>query len=276
MIFISHSSKDDKFVNDLRQGLLRFGFRVWVDHHDIPAGKPWDEVVDAALARSYAMILVLSPDAVESRNVRTEWFEFREQDKPILPVKIRDCVTPLLIRHLNYIDFTLGGRFEDKLVRIIKSLPDAGMGGGTVERPVQPSDIEQVRLRENFERVNRQIDLMLGEDQMLLALPEIKKSIMVDLDHRKLFLGCQIKWTDPKPDIDLTHYDGAALGVSRQHLMVERSREGVTITDLGSLNGTFINGRRLDPHKPFAVKNRTMLHIGQLVVAIFYRLSSHV
>lgn len=273
MIFISHSSKDDKFVNDLRQGLIRFGYRVWVDHHDIPAGKHWDEVVDAALSRSYAMILVLSPDAVESRNVRAEWFEFREQDKPILPVKVRDCVIPLLIRHLNYIDFTLGGRFEDKFARLIKSLPDAGMGGGTIERPVNASDLEQIRLRESIEQANKQLNMMLGEDQMLMALPEIKKSILVELNDRKLFLGCQIKWTDPRPDIDLTPYDGAAQGVSRQHLMLQRTHDGVTLTDLGSLNGTFINGRRLEPHKPVTVRNRTMLHIGQLAVAVFYRLS---
>src|SRR5580704_5526387 len=36
------------------------------------------------------------------------------------------------------------------------------------------------------------------------------------------------------------------LSVSRQHCVIEPGREGFQIRDLGSNNGTFVNGRRVD------------------------------
>jgi hypothetical protein len=58
-IFISHSHKDDDFVDRLRSDLHKLGHHTWVDHHDIPAGKVWDEVVEVELVTSDAMILIV-------------------------------------------------------------------------------------------------------------------------------------------------------------------------------------------------------------------------
>lgn len=272
MIFISHSSSDDAFVDDLRRSLVRLGYMVWVDHHDIPAGKHWDDVVEDALRRSFAMILVLSPDAVKSPNVKAEWHEFRDHNRPIVPLRYRDCVIPMLIRHLNYIDFTIGGRYEDKLERVVKSLP-AGVGRGTRELDVKAGDIELSQVKHEVQRLQLEMDSLVGLDQMLLAFPKVKKSIMIDLDREKLFLGCQMKWTDAKPDIDLTRFDAADNGVSRQHMLLSRTRTGLTVTDLGSLNGTHVDRKRIDPYKPILLKNRSVIHIGQLAAQVFYRLS---
>ncbi len=272
MIFISHSSRDDAFVDDIRRSLVRMGYTVWVDHHDIPAGKHWDDVVEDALRRSFALILVLSPDAVKSRNVKVEWHEFRDLDRPIVPVRVRECVVPLLIRHLNYIDFTLPGRYEDKLERVVKSLP-IGMGRGTRELDVNAGDLELSHVKHEVQRLQLEMDSIVGEDQMLLAFPRVKKSIMIDLDREKLFVGCQIKWTDSKPDIDLTRFDAADSGVSRQHMLLTRNRTGLTVTDLGSLNGTHVDRKRIEPYKPIFLRNRSVLHIGKLAAQVFFRLS---
>lgn len=272
MIFISHSSHDDNFVNDLRRSLVRLGYMVWVDHYDIPAGHHWDDVVEDALRRSFAMILVLSPDSVKSRNVKVEWHEFLELGRPIVPVRYRDCVVPLLIRHLNYVDFTIGGAFQDKIQRVVKSLPP-GLGRGTRELEVQAEDLEIVEVKNEVQRLKQEMNALVGLDQMLLAFPALKKSTMVDLDREKLFVGCQIKWTDTRPDVDLTRFDASENGVSRQHLLLTRTRTGLTVTDLGSRNGTFIDRKRLSPYQPVQLRNRSVLHIGQLAAQVFYQLS---
>ncbi len=48
------------------------------------------------------------------------------------------------------------------------------------------------------------------------------------------------------PDADVFLDD---VTVSRNHALLVRRRDGVYIDDLGSLNGTYINRRRIDSHK---------------------------
>jgi hypothetical protein len=48
------------------------------------------------------------------------------------------------------------------------------------------------------------------------------------------------------PDADIFLDD---VTVSRNHALLVRRRDGVYIDDLGSLNGTYINRRRIDSHK---------------------------
>jgi hypothetical protein len=49
-----------------------------------------------------------------------------------------------------------------------------------------------------------------------------------------------------KPDLDLTRYGGGILGVSRRHALLRPSTEGLQLIDLGSTNGTFCNGSRIN------------------------------
>lgn len=274
MIFISHSSVDDVFVDTLRATLMKHGHQVWVDHHNIPAGYHWDDVVEQALKQSAAMVLVLSPDAVSSRNVKVEWHEFREMEKPIVPVKYRECVMPLLIRHLNYLDFTDNETHEYQFKRLTQSLP-AVQQRPTMTREftdVDVSDSEIYRIQADAHEIQPEAETILGDEQVLFVFTGMRKSILADLDNGKLFVGCQYKWTDPKPDVDLTRFDAAENGVSRQHLLLERTRNGLVVTDLGSRNGTYINRRRLPPHKPVPLRNRSVVHVGKLAAQVMYKL----
>jgi hypothetical protein len=48
-----------------------------------------------------------------------------------------------------------------------------------------------------------------------------------------------------RPDLDLTRYGGAILGVSRRHALLRPSADSLQLIDLGSTNGTFCNGTRI-------------------------------
>lgn len=50
--------------------------------------------------------------------------------------------------------------------------------------------------------------------------------------------------------IDLNPYGGQGHGVSRWHAALYRTQRTVSLVDLGSTNGTFINGTKLVPHQP--------------------------
>ena len=55
--------------------------------------------------------------------------------------------------------------------------------------------------------------------------------------------------------------------VSRQHARIVRSAEGFFIEDLSSLNGTYLNGRRLERRTP--IKDQDRIHIYE-VVTVFH------
>ncbi len=66
------------------------------------------------------------------------------------------------------------------------------------------------------------------------------------------------------PDVDLTPYDAFSLGVSRLHLSMKLSRSGVIVTDLGSSNGTRVNGQKIVPHVEYPVNHGDTLAVGKL------------
>jgi len=73
------------------------------------------------------------------------------------------------------------------------------------------------------------------------------------------------------PDIDLTPYQAYASGVSRLHAVVKRDAERVLVMDLGSSNGTYLNGRRLNPHMEESLNHGDIVALGKLKIQILLR-----
>ena len=66
------------------------------------------------------------------------------------------------------------------------------------------------------------------------------------------------------PDVDLTPDGGLEGGVSRRHARIQRQRTQFFIEDLGSANGTFLNGQRLTPYLPHPLHDKDELQIGRI------------
>ncbi len=73
------------------------------------------------------------------------------------------------------------------------------------------------------------------------------------------------------PDIDLTPYQAYASGVSRLHAVVKRDSERVFVMDLGSSNGTYVNGRRINPHVEESLNHGDILALGKLKIQVLLR-----
>jgi hypothetical protein len=65
------------------------------------------------------------------------------------------------------------------------------------------------------------------------------------------------------PDIDLTPYKAYEGGVSRLHATIKLNRDKVTITDLGSANGTRINNKKIAAHQPYTISNEDIISLGK-------------
>jgi pSer/pThr/pTyr-binding forkhead associated (FHA) protein len=66
------------------------------------------------------------------------------------------------------------------------------------------------------------------------------------------------------PDLDLTDFGGADGGVSRKHAVIHRSGGVITIEDMGSTNGTYVNKKKIQPHAPQAIKPGDEVRFGKL------------
>jgi len=73
------------------------------------------------------------------------------------------------------------------------------------------------------------------------------------------------------PDIDLTPYQAYASGVSRLHAVVKREADRTIVMDLGSSNGTYLNGRRLNPHTEEELKHGDVVALGKLKIQVLLR-----
>jgi hypothetical protein len=72
------------------------------------------------------------------------------------------------------------------------------------------------------------------------------------------------------PDVDLTSDGGLEKGVSRRHAKITRRGSEVFIEDLGSINGTFLNRKKLTPYLPQTLKNGDELQLGKLILRVSF------
>ena len=73
------------------------------------------------------------------------------------------------------------------------------------------------------------------------------------------------------PDIDLTPYKAYEAGVSRLHASIRMIEDLVVVTDLGSANGTRVNGMQITPHIPYPIKHGDILTLGKFKIQLLLR-----
>jgi pSer/pThr/pTyr-binding forkhead associated (FHA) protein len=73
-----------------------------------------------------------------------------------------------------------------------------------------------------------------------------------------------------RPDFDMTFYDDGDY-VSRRHARITRGRSGYFIADLGSSNGTTLNGQALQPSRAYRLRNGDRIKVGLVVIQFYLR-----
>jgi hypothetical protein len=71
-----------------------------------------------------------------------------------------------------------------------------------------------------------------------------------------------------QPHVDLTRFGAEECGVSRLHVRLRRKGTLVYVADMGSLNGTHLNGRRLIPDGERLLRNGDELCLGRLRIRV--------
>ncbi len=95
---------------------------------------------------------------------------------------------------------------------------------------------------------------------------------MLPLTDRSEFTLGRISEGQPiMPDIDLSPYQAYARGVSRLHAVLKREASRVFLMDLGSSNGTYVNGKRLTPNVDHVISNGDVVALGKLKIQILLK-----
>jgi hypothetical protein len=101
-VFIIHADEDKDFAKDLADRLARAGIEVWFPADQILPGDNWAKKMGAALDRSNALVVVVSPASAESRWVR------QTISYALGTPRYRDRVIPVVVKPTKGMPWFLG------------------------------------------------------------------------------------------------------------------------------------------------------------------------
>ncbi|MBT3321507.1 MAG: FHA domain-containing protein [Anaerolineae bacterium] len=73
------------------------------------------------------------------------------------------------------------------------------------------------------------------------------------------------------PDVDLTAHNAYEYGVSRLHVVLKRKEKKMMIMDLGSANGTYVDGIRLKPEQETPLSHGSIISLGKLRIQFLFQ-----
>lgn len=74
--------------------------------------------------------------------------------------------------------------------------------------------------------------------------------------------------SEGEPDVSLSDYNAAKRGVSRRHMAIRRKGSLIYIVDVGSTNGTYLNGRRLQRNEERILRDGDEIHLSHLLIRV--------
>lgn len=107
--------------------------------------------------------------------------------------------------------------------------------------------------------------------EMVVQLEIVGSQQPLVLDVRQeMIVGRSDDATDYMPEIDMTPYGAYRLGVSRRHALLSRHHNRLNVTDLGSRNGTAINGKMLGEGEMCELRHGDQVRFGTLKMRVTF------
>jgi hypothetical protein len=102
-----------------------------------------------------------------------------------------------------------------------------------------------------------------------ISLHMLDSGQILPVAERKEFTMGRISDNQPiMPDIDFSSFKAYDNGVSRLHAVIRQNSGNVIIMDLGSSNGTYVNGTRLMPNVEQPLRHGDVVALGKLKMQI--------
>ena len=124
-------------------------------------------------------------------------------------------------------------------------------------RPLGPSSVDNAFFGENW--------------ALYLKVQGTSETVRMQPRQTEMILGRSSPDSVMVPDVDLSAYDAGKRGVSRLHASIRCQDRTLVLTDLGSVNHTFINGQRVHAHEVRVLHDGDEIRLGRLVMYAYFR-----
>jgi hypothetical protein len=108
------------------------------------------------------------------------------------------------------------------------------------------------------------------EGEILIHIRDHDQPLAVQPKAEMVFGRADAK-NNHHPDIDLSPYGAMEEGISRVHARLRRSGTTITLADMNSVNGTFLNGQQLPPMQDRVLHDGDEVRLGRLVMHIYFK-----
>lgn len=144
-----------------------------------------------------------------------------------------------------------------------------GLGGDAVE-PTLPTRQLDDSMADLSARATWGSASFSGASAIVIHIRDASDPVVVELKDQ-LIVGRADTTSPRQPNIDMTPYGALEKGVSRIHAAIERNEDVLTLVDMGSSNGTHLNGQRLVPDSPRVLRDGDEVRFGKMVTHIYFK-----
>ena len=111
---------------------------------------------------------------------------------------------------------------------------------------------------------------MALQPAILRVVEPVRAAWEMPVARNPMLLGRASEAEEFRPDFDMTFYDEGDY-VSRRHARITKGRASYFITDLGSSNGTDLNGHPLRPNCAYRLRNGDRIKVGLVTIQFWLR-----
>lgn len=90
------------------------------------------------------------------------------------------------------------------------------------------------------------------------------------IPQQEMVIGRVDPASGDSPALDLSPYAAYQMGISRRHAIIQWDNEQLYILDLGSRNGSYVNGKKVQPHQPFKLRDGDEMRLGKMSLKLFF------
>ena len=246
-VFVSYANTDYEFAARLAADLRQQGFDVWMAPDSILPGEKWVAAIERGLRESGIFLLVLTPAGVESRWVSQETqiaiMLENEGKMRIYPLRVRRAEVPLMLATRQHI------AFDTDYDRGLTGLMAVLRPGQKPAAPPAPAPLPRPAVTET----------LLVNDMLVPVLIVDRPDTL----PQEFTLAKSAYTIGRAPDNDIIL---ALPIVSSHHLLLETEptseKMRVWLTDVGSRNGTFLDGQRLPPNARQPLEPGDIVNLG--------------